>query len=251
MIINHSAFKKIEMLFSNNIVCINQYNNSTQVNTMLTTSPITTETDNLGITFGDFATEEYQINLIVTSKYEKKDNSVYKPSVKNSSGGIFIIFGDFTPEECFNFQRPDHDLMRRDKSSPTNVYYHVPCIRCGYHSHTIDKCVARRNRYGELIWTPSQHKMVYRLPSSPIHANAPVYYNQHISLNNWCIADKTDYTQFVFSEEDVQEWIEEDNHSNHFSSNDFNYSAMDPNIDYMLGYIQALTDYVLYLSSSW
>lgn len=203
---------------------------------------LTTETDN--IIFGDFTSEECHINTAFASKYEEKNKSVYTPSV-NISEGSFIIFGDFTPEECFNIQRQEDQFICRSvfNQTPINVYNPVPCIRCGYHSHTVDKCVARRNRYGELIWAPS-HQKNFRHPSSPMRMNAPVYYNQHIPINNWCTADKTDYTQFVFSEEDVQDWIEEENHSNHFTYS----SSRDPNLDYMLGYIQALTDHVLYRS---
>jgi len=211
----------------------------------------------IDIIFGDFTTEECNQNYNNSSsvKYEK-DKEIRDRGI-NQQTETFIIFGDFTPEECYRIQNQHHHRLSllssssssviKDNSAPF-VYYNLSCLRCGYNSHTIERCVARRNIYGERIgWAtpPRRHIPRQTLPSSPTH-NGTVYYNQQIPLNNWCEADKTDYTQFVFSEEEVQEWIEEETETNHHQfENEIHYSS-EPNLDYILGYNQALTDYMLY-----
>lgn len=206
------------------------------------------ENDNIDIVFGDFTMDE--CSQIHKSLSVSSSSIIYNQSNNLRLHESFIVFGDFTPEECFNIQKKYHShTMISSVKKMRSIYYELPCMRCGYHSHRVNKCVARRNRYGEWIddWKTPKRRII---PTSPTYVNRPIYYNQHIPLNNWCIADKTDYTEFIFSEKEIQEWIEEeDNKQNSYSSLTTHPITSDANLDYILGYSQALTDHMLYYYS--
>jgi hypothetical protein len=214
------------------------------------------------IVFGDFTEEKEYIKKKKTRKF-KPLSSIYRETGKvhlsnhlpsQLPADMFIIFGDFTPEECYYVQRqlsddqsvnhrPDHLRVNHETRQMTTIYYDIPCLRCGYHSHTVDNCIARRTRYGELIvWTST----IGSSHMSSSSKNNPVYYNHHLTMNNWCQSDKTDYTQFILSEEDVQEWIEEDTQAESIKVHPKLVKNEQRRIDYMLGYNQAITDYMLY-----
>ena len=140
------------------------------------------------IVFGDFTSSDIDF----LKKASTSRASTYYSGEKNT----LVIFGDFSPFECASIQT-GLNQETQPQVQVANIYYDIPCGRCGYHSHSVDKCVARRNRYGELIRVPKK----YNLP--PL---SPIYYNTHLSLTG----DKTDYAQFKFTKEEVEEWIEED-----------------------------------------
>ena len=122
------------------------------------------------------------------------------------------VFGSFTFDECAKIQ------------GVTNIAYTfiqqpIPCSRCGYTNHSIEKCVARRNVHRELILSPpttpekSRNMLLYPVsPSNSPRHNDVHYYNPQLIKNGWHSADKTDYNQFMFSHDEVQDWIEEEQH---------------------------------------
>jgi len=124
------------------------------------------------------------------------------------------VFGSFTLDECAKYQGVTTNFAHTYFIQP------IPCSRCGYTNHSIEKCVARRNVHQELILSPpttpkKSRNMLYPVsPSnSPRHNDNDVhYYNPQLIKNGWHSADKTDYNQFMFSHDDVQEWIEEEQH---------------------------------------
>jgi hypothetical protein len=167
--------------------------------------------------FGDFTEKECDI-LAKTSTITTPSKS--RTSVSTGKN-ISVIFGDFTPAECAKIQLGLHLHLQEETTtqvqqpSPTynnNTYYNSPCSRCGYHSHTVDRCVARRNRYGELIHMYTSNKQrpinIFSV-SPPLSPPGPVYYNTHLINNRWCSDDKTNYMQFKFTEEHIQELVED------------------------------------------
>jgi hypothetical protein len=218
--------------------------------------------------FGDFTQDECK----------KIDMNISTPVVfASNSSNIeqIILFGDFTYEECLTvhcqnmgINIPKNNTSRVESSlyyshsEQVNIFYDIPCARCGYHSHTIDKCFAKRNRYGEFINKTLKKNKKSIIPisptASPRYTDGPVYYNQHISLNDWSPSDKTDYSQFLFTEEDIQEWIHEDNESTRLayyhpgfriyphSSIPISLYENDSNMDYILRYNYMITDNMIY-----
>lgn len=112
---------------------------------------------------------------------------------------LIILFGDFTLQECSIYQSSSSSsslsLSSSSSSSSRQSSYnkYKSCERCGYYSHKVENCIAKRNIYGEFI---DIQKKRYNYPLLP--------------LNGWCVADKTNYNDFIFSEEEIQEWEEED-----------------------------------------
>lgn len=219
------------------------------------TSSINTNTD---IIFGDFTSDDSTfINSTSKTKTNVNNYSHLTTTIVFHSP-IFVIFGDFTPEECSNYQSgtmsPSHQQPQHVTSqSPqaySHYYYDFPCQRCGYHSHKIENCVARRNRWGELIEfrTPLKKKNIM-FPVSPKSAyNSPVYYNHHLSLTGWCQSDKTNYNDFVFSDEEIKEWEDEDKINPNPSLTEcdtFMSIHRDQDIQRMM-INQMITDYMLY-----
>ena len=174
--------------------------------TYLIYTNIKTSSGDEDIVFGDFTTDDQDI---LTKKTTHATASFTCPPEKKK----FILFGDFSPEECSMIQTGTYPLpiCSTPPQSPShnNIYHDLPCSRCGYHSHTVEKCVARRNRYGELIqpFTPKKTN-ISLFPSSPVSpTTGPVYYNTHLMKK--LLGDNTDYTQFKFTEEDINEWTED------------------------------------------
>lgn len=204
-----------------------------------------------------------------------------------------IIFGNFTPEECSVVQGiPAPEISSTTYTSigtqttpdlinflvPPPLYFNppIPCSRCGYFSHTLDKCVAKRNVHGEFIVSHStskkadKFKMYQTPPISP--ARNTQYYNAHLIQNGRCEGDKTDYTQFVFTSDEIYDWIEEQHERFVPPLPDTNYPtptntqvvympllmknrrtryipvvipSPDQEIDYILRYNYAITDYMI------
>lgn len=137
-----------------------------------------------------------------------------------------IVFGNFSLEECYQAQIIKNQTRTSSTTStigtqtndypnypvPPLLYFRqpIPCSRCGHLSHTIDKCVAKWNINRERIPTTPKKVNKNQLypPTSPTH-NDIHYYNTHLVKNGWCESDKTDYNQFIFTPEEVYEWIDE------------------------------------------
>jgi hypothetical protein len=132
-----------------------------------------------------------------------------------------IVFGNFTLEECSLAQcitRPASTSVATQTTNdllpnypvPPPLYFRqpIPCTRCGHLSHTVDKCVAKWNINGERIHptTPKKNKFEVYPPTSPSHTH---YYNTHLIKNGWCEQDNTDYNDFIFTSDDVYQWIDE------------------------------------------
>lgn len=196
-----------------------------------------------------------------------------------------IVFGNFTLEECAQAQktpRPtsisvatqttDH-LLNYPIPPPLYFRQPIPCSRCGHLSHTVDKCVAKWNINRERIPYTTPKKAMYPSQSPPISPNSRAndihYYNTHIH-NEWSSSDKTKYNQFVFSSDDINEWIDEqqelfvpplpstepETDKPHIVyiplliRNRTRYASVviptaDQEIDYILRYNYAMTDYML------
>lgn len=138
-----------------------------------------------------------------------------------------IVFGNFTLEECSLAQgiktktasskttatigtQTTNDFPNYPVAPPLYFRQPIPCSRCGHLSHTVDKCVAKWNINGERIsTTPTKQNYMYP-PSTPISPsrNNTQYYNTHL-VKNVCSDDKTDYNQFIFTSEEVYDWIDE------------------------------------------
>jgi len=223
--------------------------------------------------FGDFTQDECKkIYTEETVSSPFSSPIIFTTNLSNTTDQLIIVFGDFTYEECLAIQCPNKvvnvskntnaSLAERHINYPlyshlpmhsVNMFYDIPCARCGYHSHTLDKCIAKRNRYGEFIKSPKKSLIPISPTSSPRYtADGPIYYNQHISLNGWSPHDKTDYTQFFFSEKDVQDWICEDNENNsltYYRDSLFStpiYETGDSNMDSILRYNYMVTSNMLY-----
>lgn len=163
-------------------------------------------------------TMETDINFFATidenSSRVKTDVVYYTPTEA-------IVFGSFTPEECSKYQGLQmappatyniRQLPPRPSLSPS-YFRQIQCARCGYSSHTIENCIARRNIYGEFIMYPAPKQKFTTFPISP-HTSPPSsethYYNHHLIRQSQHPSDKTDYTQFIFTEDEVIEWIDEE-----------------------------------------
>lgn len=198
------------------------------------------------------------------------------------------MFGSFTLEECSRAQglpRPAststisvatqtiNDLPNYPVPPPLCFRQPpIPCSRCGHFSHTLDKCVAKWNVNGERIppATPTKQMYPHSPPISPSRINDVHYYNNHLIKNAWCGADKTDYNQFVFTQEDIYDWIDEQQelfvpplpstdpipeqpqvvYVPFVIRNKTRYAPVvipspDQEIDYILRYNYAMTDYML------
>ena len=148
------------------------------------------------------------------------------------------VFGSFTLDECAKYQGVTTNFAHTYFIQP------IPCSRCGYTNHSIEKCVARRNVHRELILSPPStpkkiRNMLY--PESPSNAprhNEVHYYNSHLIKNGWHHADKTDYNQFVFSPDEVQEWIEEE--QQHLQPHYYNQHNLDAQNDFQVVYVPLL-----------
>jgi len=152
------------------------------------------------------------------SKSHFKTNQVFYYSSPNEA----IIFGNFTLEECSRYQEINTttSTVHSNKHAPLpyplspSYFRQLQCIRCGYSSHSIENCVARRNIYGEFIACPSPlRQKIAMFPVStstssisPVHSDVH-YYNHHLITHH--PGDKTDYSEFVFSEDEVREWIDD------------------------------------------
>lgn len=197
-----------------------------------------------------------------------------------------IVFGNFTLEECALAQgiptktassttTATIGTQTTNKSPnypvPPPLYFRQPvtCSRCGHLSHTVDRCVAKWNINGERIpTTPTKRNQMYPLlPLSPSR-NETHYYNTHL-VNNVCSEDKIDYNQFVFTTEEVYDWIDEQHelfvpplppvapepaqivYVPIVVRNKTRYAPVmipttpDQEIDYILRYNYAMTDYML------
>ncbi|MEX0594905.1 MAG: hypothetical protein WD512_00260, partial [Candidatus Paceibacterota bacterium] len=137
-----------------------------------------------------------------------------------------ILFGNFTPEECSKYQGvqvtaasslTETKFINKPVSLPyplTPSYFRpFQCSRCGYSSHTMENCVARRNIFGEFIshTSPMKNCGQFRMaPSSPPPKSSTYsethYYNNHLIQNVQHPSDKTDYSQFVFTADDIYDW---------------------------------------------
>jgi len=190
-----------------------------------------------------------------------------------------IIFGNFTLDECCVAQcvQINNNVVR---NIPPPLYFRqpIPCSRCGYFSHAAEKCVAKRNYYGEIIHshpsTPTKKHAFKMYPSSPVAAHNEIhYYNHHLIKNGGWNGDKTDYSQFVFTSDDICDWIEEQEQNTLFilpqhhlitqaepihvvyvpviiNNRPTRYAPIvipstDQDIGYMLRYNYAMTDYML------
>ena len=227
------------------------------------------------IIFGDFSLDE-TID-IMNSKSSKTDKQItcHHPTTQ-STRSVCVIFGDFSEEECLNAQTEKNEnklfggsvrsvskFVPRSFPSfqfPSNTisYNAYPCLRCGYTNHSIEKCVARRNVYGDKIpsyISPiSKHKKKIMYPTSPtssshsgVVGSGPIYYNTHLSSAGTFV-DKTDYNQFIFTEDDIQEWIDYEK-NNLYNNNEVDVETMyydEPNLDFILGYNYALANHMLY-----
>lgn len=158
---------------------------------------------------------------------------------------------------------------------PPPLYFRkpIPCSRCGHLSHTVENCVAKWNVNGERIppTTPKKLTQMYPQtpPISPSHSETH-YYNTHLIQNARCEQDKTDYTQFIFNSEDIYDWIEEQQETfvpplptsapppeppqvvyvPFVIRNKTRYAPVvipsaDQEVDYILRYNYAMTDYML------
>lgn len=158
-----------------------------------------------------------------------EDDKSFPPVVYYTNPDEVIVFGSFSIGECQRFQGITPTTPKKTTVStqttlngsvyplPSSLYYSqpIPCSRCGHMSHQIDQCVARRNINGERIIdrhysTPKKtdkYKIYPQSPTSP--TNDIHYYNTHIIQNGWCEGDKTDYNDFVFTSDDVYDWIDE------------------------------------------
>lgn len=147
-----------------------------------------------------------------TTKSKSKSNTKV---VYYTNPNEVIIFGNFTLEECCVAQCVP--INRHSVNYPLHPLYFrqpIPCSRCGYFSHVVEKCVAKRNYYGELIhsrpFIPTKKHAFKMYPSSPVSAHNEIhYYNNHLIKNRGCDGDNTDYNQFVFTSDDICDWIEE------------------------------------------
>lgn len=213
--------------------------------------------------------------IIDETKTKTKSQAVYYTNPNEA-----IIFGNFTLEECAKAQCVPINRHYVNYPVPPPLYFRhpIPCSRCGYFSHSSEKCVARRNYYGELIRShpstptnkPARTFKMY--PTSPVAAHNEIhYYNNHLIKNGGCDGDKTDYSQFVFTSDDIRDWIEEQEQNTLFvpplppiqpepvhvvyvpviiNNHPARYAPIvmpssDQDIDYMLRYNYAMTDYML------
>lgn len=147
------------------------------------------------------------------------------------------VFGSFTLDECAKYQGVTNH------ADSTYFIQPIPCSRCGYTNHTIEKCVARRNVHRELILSPpttpkKSRNLLYPVsPSNSPRHNEVHYYNSHlIKKNGWHHADKTDYNQFVFSYDELQEWIEEEQEQPHH----YNEYNLDTQNEFQVVYVPLL-----------
>lgn len=212
------------------------------------------------------------IDETTTTKTKTKTQAVYYTNPNEA-----IIFGNFTLEECAKAQcvSINRHLVNYPMPPPP-LYFRQPisCSRCGYFSHAAEKCVARRNYYGEIIYshpsTPKKKPAFNMYPSSPVAAHNEIhYFNNHLIKNGGCDGDKTDYSQFVFTSDDIRDWIEEqhtlfvpplppiqpepihvvyvpviiNNHPGRYAP--IVMPSSDQDIDYMLRYNYAMTGYML------
>lgn len=135
------------------------------------------ETTSSPIQFGDFTEQELTTIMMVQADTKATTKCKIAPAPHPHSttseqiNASWFIFGSFTEKECIEIQNFKNDSL--SSVFTTNLSYHPRrrCFRCGYNSHTIENCVARRHRSGEYIGYPgfpshnSQFSQHY--PSSP------------------------------------------------------------------------------------
>lgn len=210
-----------------------------------------------------------------------------KKKIYYTNPNVAIVFGSFTQKECSEAQgvpeptststigtQTSSDLLSNFPVPPA-LYFRqpIPCTRCGHLGHNIEKCVARRNIHGEFIkqspTSPNKFKIYPQSPpTSPSRGGDTHYYNTHLIQNGWCNSDKTDYTQFVFTQDEVDDWIEEQHelfvppprpvsaepaqvvYVPFLIRNQTRYAPVmipsaDQEVDYILRYNYAMTDYML------
>lgn len=214
---------------------------------------------------------------------EDSHKTVLSEVVYYTNPNEVIVFGNFTIDECSEVQSaipikttPTTATIgiqtNNDYPLPPPLYFRqpIPCSRCGHLSHTVDKCVAKWNINRERIpTTPTKRQIFHKSPSptSP-GRNDAYYYNSRLIQNGWCDSDKTDYNDFIFTSEEVYDWIEEQHElfipplppvaiepvqvvyvpivvrkKTHYAP--VMIPTHDQEIDYILRYNYAMTDYML------
>lgn len=197
------------------------------------------------ISFGDFTETELIQHLSLSSEGQDKDirnvsttvylqcydkiNTPHKQDVKNHTVLISsykdekspnaILFGDFTEEDCAKIQLnpypssliqspPHHSLS---PTTPRN-YKKRYCFRCGYASHTIEKCVAVRHKTGEYIGYP-----YYSHSPSPSHPPSPSSSHSHSPFESQLFNPYPPEHQhlirpgdFVFNISELRDWMVND-----------------------------------------
>ena len=159
---------------------------------------------------------------------KRASTSPPKERIYYTNPNVAIVFGSFTMKECSEAQgvpepttststigtQTSNHLLSNFPVPPTfYLRQPVPCTRCGHLGHNIERCVAKRNIHGEFIKQPPSSPDKFKMyppspPTSPSRGGDTHYYNTHL-FHGWCESDKTDYNEFVFTQDEVEDWIDE------------------------------------------
>lgn len=142
---------------------------------------------------------ELDVSNITTLKKKDQDHLLHTQipiTPSPSSTNSWFLFGSFTDKECMELQNG----FEISFSSPTpSNPFRKRCFRCGYNSHTIDNCIARRHRSGIYIGYPGHHSTNYNnfTPPTSIHHTPTTSFDLH----------KDPPRDFVFNISELKDWM--------------------------------------------